>query len=657
MNTPFTYREYGSHRAGNLQVGGRTRRHQQGGGKAAPRALERDDADQAAGGAARGQALPAGRPAPCPVRRGQAPAHLRRSAAAPFRGGRSRAAQRETAGHPADRGAGKHRGEPAAARAVALPRALSGGPDRAGHRYFRRPGSARARAGCRSGFCRRTVQRRGSRDPDGVRGRAGSHHAEELRRGSFSEGPRKPDRDRVYDGLLVSAAARSLAGRKQDPAGSRHRISVLSRDHRVRGRGIGHRGRAARRPRIDARAQERDDERAPGQYRKDAHAAGLAPGAPFGHSGGDEKPVSRRTAKGGLVEGCCNISRMLHSMPRRRAIAGMAALGLCGLARRLPAAESGASKSPATALADRLAAYADGLRHDDLDAATIERVKSHFIDTIGCGIAAFDERPVRICRDVALGVVGGTATVIGTNRRTTPDLATFANGAAIRYYDLNDSYVGGLAGHPSDHIAACLAVAESERASAAELITAIVLAYEINCRLIDAFDVTSRGWDAPTPKPGGTPCSRRSSRAPVSPARRPSSKAIRASSSRSPGRPWSTSAPSAAAGCRFAFTNAGSRRTRPWSTRRPRSWRVSRSPRRRALSIASPRSKSRRRSAATSAPEANPRSGRRTPGKPPITACPISPRAPCSTAISRTTATRPRSSASRASSPLCARSR
>src|SRR5207245_9594425 len=93
-----------------------------------------------------------------------------------------------------------------------------------------------------------------------------------------------------------------------------------------------------------------------------------------------------------------------------------------------PAAESGASRWPASALADRLPAYADGLRHDDLDTATIERVKSHFIDTIGCGIAAFDERPVRICRDVALGAAAGAAIVIGTNRRTTPDLATFANG-------------------------------------------------------------------------------------------------------------------------------------------------------------------------------------------------------------------------------------
>src|SRR6266481_6501136 len=64
-------------------------------------------------------------------------------------------------------------------------------------------------------------------------------------------------------------------------------------------------------------------------------------------------------------------------------------------------------------LAERLAAYAHALRYDDLDAATVERVKVHVIDTIGCGIGAFEERPVRICRDVALAVPG-TATVIGT---------------------------------------------------------------------------------------------------------------------------------------------------------------------------------------------------------------------------------------------------
>jgi 2-methylcitrate dehydratase len=162
--------------------------------------------------------------------------------------------------------------------------------------------------------------------------------------------------------------------------------------------------------------------------------------------------------------------------------------------RRTAGAQGARAQTP---LAERLAEYAHRLRFEDLDAATVERAKAHVIDTLGCGIAAFDEPPVRICREVALAAGSGDATVIGTARRTSIELAAFANGAAARYYDLNDSYVGGLAGHPSDNIAACLAVAEAERASAAELITAIVLEYEINCRLIDAFDVTARGWDSP----------------------------------------------------------------------------------------------------------------------------------------------------------------
>jgi 2-methylcitrate dehydratase len=174
---------------------------------------------------------------------------------------------------------------------------------------------------------------------------------------------------------------------------------------------------------------------------------------------------------------------------RRSIVAGIAALGVYGFARNARAAET-------RPLAERLAAYAAALRYEDLDAATIERVKSHVIDTLGCGIAAFDERPVRVCREIAQSVQG-PATIIGTARKTSPDLAAFANSAAGRYYDLNDIYVGRMTSHPSDHIAPCFAVAESERARGHNLITAIALAYEINCRLVDALDISSRGWDSP----------------------------------------------------------------------------------------------------------------------------------------------------------------
>ena len=183
---------------------------------------------------------------------------------------------------------------------------------------------------------------------------------------------------------------------------------------------------------------------------------------------------------------------MPQPLSRRAALAHIGAAGLLGMAPR-PGWGAAAAARP---LAEQHAAYADGLRFEDIDPATVERVKVHVIDTIGCGIGGFDEPTVRICRDISRGVAGA-ATVIGTTRRTTADLASFANGAAFRILDFNDTYTGRVAIHPSDHIAPCLAVAEAEGATARDLITAIVLAYEVNCRLTDVLDFWSRGWDTP----------------------------------------------------------------------------------------------------------------------------------------------------------------
>jgi 2-methylcitrate dehydratase len=187
-------------------------------------------------------------------------------------------------------------------------------------------------------------------------------------------------------------------------------------------------------------------------------------------------------------------------MSRRRLLhfgAGAAALPF---ASHMTRAEDRSTQSlPASRdrpLAERLADYASRFRYEDLDPATIERVKTLVIDTIGCGMGAWDEKPVRICREIALSV-DGPATVIGTHRQTAPEMAAFANGAAFRLLDFNDTYVGRFAIHPSDNIAACLAVAEAEHANADELIAAIVIAYEINCRLADSLDISKRGWDPP----------------------------------------------------------------------------------------------------------------------------------------------------------------
>src|SRR5580765_2834281 len=81
------------------------------------------------------------------------------------------------------------------------------------------------------------------------------------------------------------------------------------------------------------------------------------------------------------------------------------------LASRIALAQEGGERP----LAERLAAYAHELRYEDLDAATIERVKTLVIDTLGCGVGAWDERPVQACREIALSGAG-PSTVIGTDR-------------------------------------------------------------------------------------------------------------------------------------------------------------------------------------------------------------------------------------------------
>ena len=73
--------------------------------------------------------------------------------------------------------------------------------------------------------------------------------------------------------------------------------------------------------------------------------------------------------------------------------------------------------------------------------------------------------------------------------------ATFVNGLLIRYLDFNDTYLCKEPAHPSDNLAAVLAVGEAVGAGGRDLITAAVLAYEIQCRFCDAASLRKHGVD------------------------------------------------------------------------------------------------------------------------------------------------------------------
>jgi 2-methylcitrate dehydratase len=147
-------------------------------------------------------------------------------------------------------------------------------------------------------------------------------------------------------------------------------------------------------------------------------------------------------------------------------------------------------------LAHQLAGYACSLQFEDLSREVIHEVKRRVIDSLGCALGAWNDEPCAIARKVASEFSARNgSTIIGTTHKAPPDWAAFATGCCIRYFDYNDTYLSKEPAHPSDNISAVLAAGESVGANGRELITAVALAYEVQCRLCDAASIRARGWD------------------------------------------------------------------------------------------------------------------------------------------------------------------
>ncbi|MPZ45591.1 MAG: MmgE/PrpD family protein [Betaproteobacteria bacterium] len=144
---------------------------------------------------------------------------------------------------------------------------------------------------------------------------------------------------------------------------------------------------------------------------------------------------------------------------------------------------------------ESLAGYAQRFSYAEIPARAVHQCRRIFIDTLGCALGALHTEPVRIAREMAMRAsVPSGARILGTSQRTVAELAAFANGAASRYLDANDTFPGG-GGHPSDTIAAILAAADLKRCRGRSVIEAMVLAYEIYHALWRATDLRQKGMD------------------------------------------------------------------------------------------------------------------------------------------------------------------
>ncbi len=146
-------------------------------------------------------------------------------------------------------------------------------------------------------------------------------------------------------------------------------------------------------------------------------------------------------------------------------------------------------------IARDIAEYACSLDYSDLNGESIGNMKRLIVDTVGCGIGAFDQMPIRMAMKALKGSGRGNSTILGTGEKTNSWTAAFINGAMTRYFDYNDTYDAKEFSHPSDNIMPILAVAESEKRSGREALLGCLIAYELQARLADSANLWKKGWD------------------------------------------------------------------------------------------------------------------------------------------------------------------
>jgi len=145
---------------------------------------------------------------------------------------------------------------------------------------------------------------------------------------------------------------------------------------------------------------------------------------------------------------------------------------------------------------EQLAQFAASASYEELSEMARRQLKIRVLDSLGCAIGALDSEPARIIRrNLAEFDTGGQCTLIGGGRAA-PGKAAFHNGATVRYLDFNDSYLAkGETCHPSDNLSPVLAAAEYAGASGRDLMTALAVAYQVQCRLSDVAPVRAAGFD------------------------------------------------------------------------------------------------------------------------------------------------------------------
>ena len=146
-----------------------------------------------------------------------------------------------------------------------------------------------------------------------------------------------------------------------------------------------------------------------------------------------------------------------------------------------------------------LAAFVANSTYEDLSPRIRDQLKVRILDSFACAFGALNSAVIHAIRSQLEDFGGNSHCSLIGGGRSAPDRAAFFNGALVRYLDFNDSYLAkGETCHPSDNLAPVLAAAEYANTSGRDLLTALAIAYQVQCRLSDVAPVRDKGFDHTT---------------------------------------------------------------------------------------------------------------------------------------------------------------
>ena len=150
-------------------------------------------------------------------------------------------------------------------------------------------------------------------------------------------------------------------------------------------------------------------------------------------------------------------------------------------------------------VAEELASFIVRASYDDLSEEARHQLKVRVLDSLGCAIGAVEGEPIKMLREQIEDFGGDGHCTLISGGRTSPDRAALYNSALVRYLDFNDFYLAkGESCHPSDNLGPVMAASEYAGLDGAGFMTALAVAYQVQCRLSDVAPVRARGFDHTT---------------------------------------------------------------------------------------------------------------------------------------------------------------